>query len=83
MDLSWILHFAVDLLRKKLLGGQEQGIAQTPPYNLSFYDGIMDELAEAQQQKETLNLALKLSKRTLEDYALRLEKARKEWRCCL
>lgn len=68
------------LFRKKLLGEQRQGIAQMPPYNLSFYDAIMDELAEAQQQKDTFDLAVKLSKRTLEDYTLRLEKARKEWR---
>ena len=68
------------LLREKSQGEEQRGIAQMPPYNLSFYDGIMDELAAAEQQKETLSLAAELSKRALEDVNLRLENARKEWR---
>ena len=67
------------LLQEKLNGGQQLSIAQEPPYNLSFYDSLLDELAAAEQQKETIGLAVKLSKKGLEDATLSLEAALKEW----
>jgi small-conductance mechanosensitive channel len=67
-------------LREKLQAGRQVAIAKKPPYNLSFYDDILDELAESQQQQETFGYALKLSKTTSEDARLRLEKAQKESR---
>ena len=68
------------LLREKLGGGQQLGMVQKPPYNLSFFDSVLDELDAAEQQKETVGLAVKLSKKGLEDATERLESALKEWR---
>ncbi len=55
-------------------------MAQRPPYNLSFYDNLLGELTAVQQRKETLNLAVKLSKRSLENATGRMEKIQADWR---
>ncbi|MBN1841312.1 MAG: mechanosensitive ion channel [Deltaproteobacteria bacterium] len=68
------------LLREKLQAEKQTGIIQEPPYTLSFYDSILDDLRAAAQQKETAGLAAALSRKALEDVTLRFEKAQKEWR---
>lgn len=55
-------------------------VSEKPPYSLSFYDQVKDQLNDAEQQKETLQLAKKLAKRTLEDAQTRLEEAQKATR---
>ena len=60
--------------------GEQPLISRKPPYSLSFYDALLDELAAADQEREAANLAASLSRRTLEDAVSRLENVRKEWR---
>ncbi|UCH23291.1 MAG: mechanosensitive ion channel [Deltaproteobacteria bacterium] len=55
-------------------------MAQRPPYSFSFYDNLLGELTAVQQGKETLNLAVKLSKRSLENATVRMEKIQADWR---
>lgn len=68
------------VLREKLKAQQQIGIAQKPPYSLSFYDSILDELEAAEQQKKSAELAAKLGRRGLEDANLRLDNAQKALR---
>lgn len=68
------------VLREKLKAQQQIGIAQKPPYTLSFYDSILDELEAAKQQKKSAELAAKLGRRGLEGATIRLENAQKELR---
>ncbi|MFC1868256.1 hypothetical protein ACFL0H_09005, partial [Thermodesulfobacteriota bacterium] len=67
-------------LRAKVQAQQEIGVTQKPPYALSFYDILLDESANIEQQQETTDMALKLARRSLEGTALRLDKALKHWR---
>ena len=67
-------------LRQKLSSQEQIGLPQKPPYSLSFYDGVLDELASAQQQTATLILAVRTSKGSLENLAIRRERAAGEWR---
>ncbi len=55
-------------------------VPQKSPYALSFYDGLLAELAVARQQKATAELALQLSKRSLENIDTHSDKAEAEWR---
>jgi small-conductance mechanosensitive channel len=68
------------LLNEKLKAQDQIRVAQKPPFNLSFYDSVLDELAVAEHQEKTAALAAKLSQKTLEDASSSLEKAQKEWR---
>lgn len=68
------------VLHEKLQVQQQIGMAQGPPYTLSFYDSILDALEMAEQQKESAELAVKLGRRSLEDATMRLENAQKELR---
>ncbi len=54
-------------LGKKLESRQETLLAQTPPYNLSFYDNLLDELAIAEKQEHTLDIAVKSEKKVVEE----------------
>jgi hypothetical protein len=67
-------------LSAKLEAQQQIGIAQKPPYALSFYDNISDELEAAEQQKKSAELAAKLGREGLEGATMRLENAQKELR---
>jgi len=67
-------------LREKLKAQLQIGVAQKPPYALSFYDRILDELEAAEQQKESAELAARLGLRGLEGATMRLENAQKELR---
>ena len=67
------------LLNEKLRSQQQVGITEKPPYALSFYDSILDELAAAEQQKESANLHfdeidLKNQIKSIEDSRSELEK---------
>ena len=62
------------LLKEKLQGAEEIRVTQPPPYNLSFYDSLLDELAATEQQKTAASAALALSKRNSQNLAGRLEK---------
>lgn len=67
-------------LKEKIQAEQEIGVVEKPPYALSFYDKLLDELSNENRLKETTGLALKLALRAIEDTKLRLEKAQKNWR---
>ncbi|MEN8258542.1 MAG: mechanosensitive ion channel domain-containing protein [Thermodesulfobacteriota bacterium] len=54
-------------LGKKLESQQESLIAQPPPYNLSVYDSLLDELTTAKQQEQTISITLKSAKKALEE----------------
>jgi len=68
------------LLREQFRTAKQVGIAQHPPYNLSFYDVILDEWKAAEQQIESISSAIRVSRRVLEDGNSRLEIAEKKWR---
>ena len=85
-DLETVYQRLITALRKKtllekeeaLLGekGQAQHqieISQEAPYSLSFYDNILDQLAMADQKKETAELEKSLAKKALEDARSRLD----------
>ncbi|MGB6012723.1 MAG: mechanosensitive ion channel domain-containing protein [Desulfobacterales bacterium] len=85
-DLETVYQRVITALRKKtllekeeaLLGekGQAQHqieISQEAPYSLSFYDNILDQLATADQKKETAELEKSLAKKALEDVRSRLD----------
>ena len=67
-------------LRQKLSSQEQNGLSQKPPYTLSFYDSLLDELTSAQQQTATLVLAVRTAKNSLENLTTKLEKAAGEWR---
>lgn len=68
------------LLREQFRTAKQVGIAQQPPYNLSFYDAILDEWKTADQQLESISRALHVSRRVQEDANSRLEITEKTWR---
>jgi potassium efflux system protein len=59
-------------LGKKLESQQENLIAQPPPYNLSFYDSLLDELSKVKQQEHTISVALKSEKKVLEEGKIKI-----------
>jgi small-conductance mechanosensitive channel len=67
-------------LREKLENMQQSGIQQNPPYSLSFYDNILDQLVTADHKKETAVLETSLVEKTLEDATLRLDESRQNLR---
>ncbi len=54
-------------LDKKLQSWQESLVAQPPPYNLSTYDSLLDELTTTTRQEQTINAGLKETKKQLEE----------------
>jgi small-conductance mechanosensitive channel len=62
-------------LGKKLESQQESLIAQPPPYNLSVYDSLLDDLTTAKQQEQTIGITLKSAKKVLEEAKTTLEQA--------
>jgi small-conductance mechanosensitive channel len=67
-------------LRQKLSSQEQIDLSQKPPYSLSFYDSLLDELTSAQQQTATLVLAARAAKKSLENLTTRLDRATGEWR---
>ncbi len=67
-------------LGKKLESQQESLIAQPPPYTLSVYDSLLDELATAKQHEQAITIALKSAKKVLEEAKKELEQAGKKVR---
>ncbi|HUV76484.1 MAG TPA: mechanosensitive ion channel domain-containing protein, partial [Desulfobacterales bacterium] len=68
------------LLGKKWQAQQQIEISQEPPYSLSFHDNIFDQLAMADQKKETVELEKSLAKKALEDVRSRLEEGKQTLR---
>jgi len=68
------------ILNQKISAEDNISVPQQPPYALSFYDGLHAELALARQQKATAELALQMSKRSLENIGTRFDKSEAEWR---
>jgi len=54
---------------------QEDLIAQPPPYNLSFYDGLLGELTTSDLQRHTLEIALRTEKKVFEELKVKAEQA--------
>jgi small-conductance mechanosensitive channel len=92
-DLETVYQRLITALRKKtllekeeaLLGekGQAQHqieISQEAPYSLSFYDNILDQLATADQKKETAELEKSLANKAVEDARARLDEGRQTLR---
>ena len=67
------LHREEESLGSLLASRQENLISQPPPYNLSFYDGLLGELATINLQQHTLGIALRTEKKVLEERKLRVE----------
>ena len=85
-DLETVYQRLITALRKKTLLEKEEAllgkkweaqhqteISQEPPYSLSFHDSILDQLAMADQKKETAELEKSLAKKALEDARTRLD----------
>jgi len=70
-----LLEEEAPLLRKEMQNQQQVGLLQKPPYSLSFYDNILDQLAGAELKKETAELEKSLAKKALEDARSRLDEA--------
>ncbi len=68
------------LLRKKWQAQQQVEISQEPPYSLSFYDDILDQLAVADQKKETAELEKSLANKAVEDARARLDEGQQTLR---
>lgn len=92
-DLETVYQRLITALRKKtllekeeaLLGekGQAQHqieISQEAPNSLSFYDNILDQLAVADQKKETAELEKSLANKAVEDARARLDEGRQTLR---
>lgn len=60
------------LLGKKWEAQPQTEISQEAPYSLSFHDSILDQLAMADQKKETAELEKNLAKKALENARSRL-----------
>lgn len=69
-----------EFLTAKISNQEERSGLPQPPYGLTFYDGLLGELAGLLQQKEVTELAVKVSKRTMEESTTRLNEIEKEWR---
>ena len=67
-------------LGKKLDSQQGNLIAQPPPYNLSRYDSLLDELKTTKQQKQAITIALKSAKKVFEEAKKEFEQAEKNVR---
>ncbi len=74
------LHKEEESLGKLLASQQENLIAQPPPYNLSFHDGLLGELSTVKLQKHTLDIALRTEKKILEEWKVKVEEAGKKVR---
>ena len=68
------------VLRSKIKTEQRIGLSERPPYSLSYYDHLLDQLVAAEQEKETAELAKKLAERGLEDATERLEEVQRTQR---
>ena len=68
------------LLRKKIDREQQIGIRQSPPFSLSFYDNVANQLTTAEQQTETANMAIKLAHSSFDNAEARLKEAEKNIR---
>jgi potassium-dependent mechanosensitive channel len=67
-------------LGKRLDSQQGTLISQPPPYNLSRYDSLLDELKTTKQQKQAITIALKSAKRVFEEAKKEFEQAEKNVR---
>lgn len=67
-------------LDKELATKQEMLFSSPPPYNLSTYDGLLDQLATLVKQEQTAHLALKANRKTLEEAKTRFEETGHEVR---
>ena len=67
-------------LGKDLESQQESLVALQPPFNLSFYDSLFDDLTTVRQQEQTITIALKSAKKEFEEAKTKLEEAGHEVR---
>lgn len=62
-------------LDRELSSRQERLIAQPPPYTLTTYDGLLDQLSTVEKQEQTAEISLKSIKKRLEESKTKLEQA--------
>ncbi len=62
-------------LGKNLESQQDSLIALQPPYNLSVYDSLLDDLTTVRQQEQTITIVLKSAKKEFEKAKTKLEEA--------
>ena len=67
-------------LGKNLESQQESLIALQPPYNLSVYDSLLDDLTTVRQHEKTITTVLKSAKKEFEKAKTKLEEAGHEVR---
>jgi small-conductance mechanosensitive channel len=68
------------LLKEKNSAQNENGLLPPPPFSLTFYDNLLGELSVILQEKEVTDLAIKISRRTIDEATSQLESIEKEWR---
>ncbi len=68
------------LLQEKGQTQQQISLSKNPPYSLSFYDTILDELISDDNKKETAILGTRLADKALEDAKSKLDESRQDLR---
>lgn len=68
------------LLSDKAKTHQQVGLPEKPPYSLGFYDRLLDQIAAASQEKETVQSEKGFAEKALHDARSRREEAEKTMR---
>jgi potassium-dependent mechanosensitive channel len=68
------------LLKEKEKTQQQISLSKNPPYSLSFYDTILDQLISDDNRKETAMLGVRLADKALEDARSKLDESRQNLR---
>ena len=92
-DLETVYQRLITALRKKTLLEKEEALlgkkwdarlqvelSQEPPYSLGFYDDVLDQLAMADQKKETAEREKSLAEKAMEDARSRLDEGQQTLR---
>ncbi|MCK5509589.1 MAG: hypothetical protein KAI50_13835 [Desulfobacterales bacterium] len=67
----------MSLMRGKVKTQQQIGLSQKPPYFLGFYDQLLDQVATAAQEKETIQSEKRFVEKALQNTGSRMEQEKK------
>jgi hypothetical protein len=68
------------LFQEKAQPQQQIALSKNPPYSLSFYDTILDQLIADDHEKETAILGVSLAEKALDDARSKLDESRQDLR---
>jgi len=75
-----ILEKEETLFQDKAKPQQQIALSKNPPYSLSFYDTILDQLITDDHEKETAILGISLAEKALDDARSKLDESRQDLR---